>query len=66
MAPCNLGMLLQEEDLTSADETVILASDGLWDVISNQDAVTLIKDIKVILGHGEDISLVMHTTSDVR
>ena len=38
---------LQEEELTSEDETVILASDGLWDVISNQDAITLIKDIKV-------------------
>lgn len=38
---------LQEEDLTAEDETVILASDGLWDVITNQDAITLIKDIKV-------------------
>ena len=40
---------LQEEDLTTEDETAILASDGLWDVVSNQDAITLIKDIKVIL-----------------
>ena len=38
---------LQEEDLTAEDETAILASDGLWDVVSNQDAITLIKDIKV-------------------
>ena len=38
---------LQEEDLTTEDETAILASDGLWDVVSNQDAITLIKDIKV-------------------
>lgn len=37
---------LQEEDLTTEDETAILASDGLWDVVSNQDAITLIKDIK--------------------
>lgn len=37
---------LQEESLTTEDEMAILASDGLWDVISNQDAITLIKDIK--------------------
>ena len=40
---------LQEEDLTTEDETAILASDGVWDVVSNQDAITLIKDIKVRL-----------------
>ncbi|KAK9829329.1 hypothetical protein WJX72_005218 [[Myrmecia] bisecta] len=37
---------IREETMTAEDEAMILASDGLWDVISNQDAVTLIKDIK--------------------
>lgn len=36
---------IREEVLTEADECLILASDGLWDVISNQDAVALIKDV---------------------
>ncbi|GIL71018.1 hypothetical protein Vretimale_4095 [Volvox reticuliferus] len=34
-----------EESLTSEDEFLILASDGLWDVMTNQEAVTLIRDI---------------------
>ena len=38
---------VREEKLTSQDETMILASDGLWDVLSNQEAITLIKDIPV-------------------
>jgi protein phosphatase 1L len=37
---------IREEQLSSEDESLILASDGLWDVISNQDAAALIKDIK--------------------
>ncbi|EIE22236.1 protein phosphatase 2C catalytic subunit [Coccomyxa subellipsoidea C-169] len=36
---------VREEKLTSQDETLILASDGLWDVLSNDEAVNLIKDI---------------------
>lgn len=34
---------LMEETLTPADQALIMASDGLWDVIQNQDAVALIK-----------------------
>ncbi|KXZ52830.1 hypothetical protein GPECTOR_8g213 [Gonium pectorale] len=34
-----------EEGLTSEDEFLILASDGLWDVMTNQEAVTLIRDV---------------------
>mmetsp|Transcript_14692 Transcript_14692/g.36607 ORF Transcript_14692/g.36607 Transcript_14692/m.36607 type:complete len:289 (-) Transcript_14692:520-1386(-) len=36
---------LCEEQLTPDDEFIILASDGLWDVLSNQDATGLIRDI---------------------
>lgn len=36
---------IREEGLSAADDCLILASDGLWDVISNQDAVALIKDV---------------------
>ena len=38
---------LHEEQLTGEDEAVIMATDGLWDVISNQEAVDFIRDIKV-------------------
>ena len=38
---------LHEELLTGDDEAVIMATDGLWDVISNQEAVDFIRDIKV-------------------
>lgn len=37
---------ITEQELESHDEALILASDGLWDVISNQDAAALIKDCK--------------------
>ncbi|KAL3137661.1 hypothetical protein ABBQ38_004936 [Trebouxia sp. C0009 RCD-2024] len=37
---------LQEQQLTSQDDALILASDGLWDVLTNQDAAQCIKDIK--------------------
>jgi len=37
--------LPQEEILDSEAEFLILASDGLWDVLSNQDAVQLIRDM---------------------
>lgn len=40
---------LQEQQLSSQDDALILASDGLWDVLTNQDAAQCIKDIKVIL-----------------
>lgn len=39
---------LQEQQLSSQDDALILASDGLWDVLANQDAAQLIKDIKVV------------------
>lgn len=38
---------LEEQQLTSQDDSLILASDGLWDVLSNEDAAHLIRDIKV-------------------
>ena len=31
-----------EEELSSEDHLLILATDGLWDVISNQDAIMLV------------------------
>ena len=40
---------LQEQQLSSQDDALILASDGLWDVLTNQDAALCIKDIKVTL-----------------
>ena len=36
---------MQEEHLDSTAEFLVLASDGLWDVLSNQDAVTLVRDM---------------------
>lgn len=36
---------IREEVLSEVDDCLILASDGLWDVVSNQDAVALVKDI---------------------
>ena len=38
---------LEEQQLSSQDDALILASDGLWDVLSNEDAATLIREIKV-------------------
>ena len=40
---------IREEDLTAEDEVMIMASDGLWDVISNQEAINIIKDTPVCL-----------------
>ncbi|GLC37793.1 putative protein phosphatase 2C 59 [Pleodorina starrii] len=37
---------MAEESLTSEDEFLILASDGLWDVMTNQEAVALVLEIK--------------------
>jgi protein phosphatase 1L len=37
---------IREEALSRSDECLILASDGLWDVVGNQDAVALIKDTR--------------------
>ncbi|KAI5069013.1 hypothetical protein GOP47_0015314 [Adiantum capillus-veneris] len=36
---------LQEETINDGVKFLILASDGLWDVVSNQDAVTLVEAI---------------------
>ncbi|MEW5311417.1 MAG: hypothetical protein WDW38_003133 [Sanguina aurantia] len=36
---------MRDEHLTPDDEFLILASDGLWDVMSNQDSVALIRDV---------------------
>lgn len=38
---------MREEALGPDDEALILASDGVWDVVSNQDACNIIKDSKV-------------------
>lgn len=38
---------LEEQQLSSQDDALILASDGLWDVLSNEDAAGIIRDIKV-------------------
>ncbi len=32
-----------EEELSSEDHLLILATDGLWDVVSNQDAIMMIR-----------------------
>ncbi|XP_057858298.1 probable protein phosphatase 2C 59 [Cryptomeria japonica] len=37
---------IQEEVVTDGVEFLILASDGLWDVVSNQDAVAMIQSIE--------------------
>jgi len=37
---------IQEENITEDVEFLLLASDGLWDVVSNQDAVTMVKDVQ--------------------
>ncbi|PNW75498.1 hypothetical protein CHLRE_12g529150v5 [Chlamydomonas reinhardtii] len=37
---------LADERLTSEDEFLLLASDGLWDVMTNQEAVTLVREEK--------------------
>ena len=50
---------LHEEQLTGEDEAVIMATDGLWDVISNQEAVDFIKDIKVGRLHAAPWSLLL-------
>jgi protein phosphatase 1L len=36
---------IQEETIKTGDDFLILASDGLWDVISNQDAVQLVQSV---------------------
>jgi protein phosphatase 1L len=38
---------ITEETVGPDDQLVVLASDGLWDVVSNDDAINLIKDVKV-------------------
>lgn len=38
---------VRTEELGAGDDVVILASDGLWDVLSNKDACELVKDIQV-------------------
>ncbi len=38
---------VREDVLTSEDEVLIMASDGLWDVIANQEAINIIKDTPV-------------------
>ena len=32
-----------EEELSSDDHLLILATDGLWDVVSNQDAIMMVR-----------------------
>lgn len=35
-----------DERVENEDDALIMATDGLWDVVSNQEAASLIKDIK--------------------
>lgn len=35
---------VRSEDITSDDEFLILASDGLWDVVNNEEAVQLVRE----------------------
>ena len=51
---------LQEQQLSSQDDALILASDGLWDVLTNQDAAQCIKDIKVTLIRCAKMTNTMH------
>ncbi|KAG0557660.1 hypothetical protein KC19_11G147300 [Ceratodon purpureus] len=37
---------IQEETINSEVEFLLLASDGLWDVVSNQDAVTMVQNVQ--------------------
>jgi len=37
---------MQEEQMQHEDEFLILASDGLWDVFTNEDAVALVRSIE--------------------
>jgi protein phosphatase 1L len=37
---------IQDQLITSDVEFLVLASDGLWDVVSNQDAVTMVQNIQ--------------------
>ncbi|MBA0807057.1 hypothetical protein Gohar_022885 [Gossypium harknessii] len=37
---------IQEEKIDNSLEFLILASDGLWDVVSNEEAVAMIKPIQ--------------------
>ena len=36
---------LSEESLGPTDDFIVMASDGIWDVLSNQEAVDLVRDI---------------------
>ncbi len=38
---------IKEEALAVHDEFIIMASDGLWDVFENQEAVDFVRDVKV-------------------
>jgi len=38
---------VRAEELGAGDDIVILASDGLWDVLTNEDACALVKDMPV-------------------
>lgn len=37
---------LNEECIGPTDEFIVMASDGVWDVITNQDAVDLVRDVQ--------------------
>lgn len=43
---------IKDEQLSTHDEFLLLASDGLWDVIPNQEAVNLVRHV----GHPEEMS----------
>lgn len=49
-------------DLLPEDKAVIIASDGLWDVIGDQDVVTMVDQLIKVCVVNESLPVVMHTS----
>ncbi|KAG1681313.1 hypothetical protein FOA52_007359 [Chlamydomonas sp. UWO 241] len=52
---------VREEVITDADEFVILASDGLWDVVTCSDAVAMVRGM---LAHGDATAAAAHLSDE--
>jgi protein phosphatase 2C family protein 2/3 len=50
-SPLSAEADIREQELTSEDEFLILACDGLWDVISSQNAVQLARSHMKLCSH---------------